>query len=60
MCWHCGRSIDVAVNEKAARYLYRADQPLTIVVEDWLLCSCGAYQNVRQLTEITVESLGNS
>jgi hypothetical protein len=31
-----------------------------IVVEDWLHCTCGAYQNVRRLTEITVEALGNS
>lgn len=59
-CWHCSRPIDFSADEQAARYIYRGDQPLTIVVEDWLHCTCGAYQNVRRLTEITVEALGNS
>ncbi len=59
VCWNCNRPIDFAADEKAARYLYRGDQPLTVVVEDWLRCTCGAYQNVRRLTMITVEELGN-
>ena len=26
-----------------------------MVIEDWIDCTCGAYQNVRRLNEITVE-----
>ena len=60
VCWHCARPIDFAVDAQAARYLYRGDQPLTVIVEDWMRCTCGAYQNIRRLTEITVEALGKS
>jgi sarcosine oxidase delta subunit len=60
VCWHCARPIDFAADAQAARYLYRGDQPLTVVVEDWMRCTCGAYQNIRRLTEITVEALGKS
>jgi len=60
VCWHCNRPLDVAADEQTARYLYRGDQPLTVVVEDWLHCPCGAYQNIRRLTEITIESVGKS
>ena len=55
-CWHCGRPIDAPPATQAARYLYRGDQPLTVVVEDWMRCTCGAYQNVRRLNEIRVEA----
>jgi hypothetical protein len=58
-CWHCGTSIDFS-GETAARYLYRGDQALTVVVEDWMRCACGAYQNARRLNEILVESFGNT
>ncbi len=59
-CWHCERPIVYANGVHAARYLYRGDQPFTAVVEDWIECECGAYQNIRRLNEITVETLGNS
>ena len=36
------------------RQIYRGDQPLTVVIEDWMECTCGAYQNVRRLNEISV------
>jgi hypothetical protein len=60
VCWHCSQPIDFAAGEPTARYLYRGDQPLTVVIEDWMHCACGAYQNVRRLNEISVEALGNS
>ena len=59
VCWHCAQPIDIGVDSKA-RYLYRGDQPLTVIVEDWMHCPCGAYQNIRRLTEITVETFGKS
>jgi hypothetical protein len=59
-CWHCGSPIDRSVGVHAARYIYRGDQPLTAIVEDWFECRCGAYQNLRCLSEITVESIGKS
>jgi hypothetical protein len=57
-CWHCGAEITNEAGTHAARYIYRGDQPLTAVVEDWVRCACGAYQNVRALNEIFVEELG--
>jgi hypothetical protein len=54
-CWHCGATVEVGKNNRAARYLYRGEQPTTVIVEDWIACSCGAYQNVRRLNEVTVE-----
>lgn len=59
-CWHCGQPIDFSAGDATARYLYRGDQPLTVVVEDWVHCTCGAYQNVRRLNEISVETFGNT
>jgi hypothetical protein len=59
-CWHCGAVIDRTAGVLAARYIYRGDQPLTAIVEDWMECTCGAYQNLRCLNEITVESVGKS
>jgi sarcosine oxidase delta subunit len=59
-CWHCGQPIDQAGGSRAGRYMYRGDQPLTAIIEDWIHCGCGAYQNVRRLTEITVEPVGNT
>jgi sarcosine oxidase delta subunit len=58
-CWRCTQPIDTTL-ESTARYLYRGDQPLTVVVEDWMHCPCGAYQNVRRLNEITVQTFGKS
>jgi sarcosine oxidase delta subunit len=58
-CWHCLKPIDTTA-DATARYLYRGDQPLTVVVEDWMHCPCGAYQNIRRLNEITVQSFGKS
>lgn len=52
-CWHCNTSLDPDAGEPTARYLYRGDQARTIVVEDWIRCTCGAYQNVRRLNEIS-------
>jgi len=60
VCWHCGRPVDFSPDAHAGRYIYRGDQPLTAVVEDWILCACGAYQNLRRLNEITVEPFGNT
>ncbi len=60
VCWHCSRTIDRGLAVHAARYLYRGDQPSTAVVEDWLECECGAYQNTRRIAEIHVEPLGKS
>ena len=59
-CWHCGQAIERSGTSIAGRYIYRADQAHTAIVEDWIECSCGAYQNVRRLNEITVESVGKS
>lgn len=58
VCWHCSQKLDPSAGDSTARYLYRGDQPHTVVVEDWLRCTCGAYQNVRRLNEISVETLG--
>ena len=57
VCWHCSRTIDREIAVHAARYIYRGDQPATAVIEDWLECECGAYQNVRRMSEITVETI---
>jgi hypothetical protein len=54
LCWHCGRGV---VGKRRARYLYRGDRPNSAIIEDWHQCACGAYQNVRRSTEITVQSL---
>lgn len=59
-CWHCSRPVAFSEEAQAARYLYRGDQPLTVLVEDWLRCECGAFQNLRRLNQIVVESLGKS
>jgi len=58
ICWHCSRTINRDLAVHAARYIYRGDQPTTAVIEDWLECECGAYQNVRRMTEILIEALG--
>jgi hypothetical protein len=58
VCWHCSRTIDKDVAVHAARYIYRGDQPFTAVIEDWIECACGAYQNIRSMSEIVVEALG--
>ncbi len=58
ICWHCTRVIDRRTAVHAARYLYRGDQPYIALIEDWLECECGAYQNVRRMSEITVEAIG--
>jgi len=57
-CWHCQRPIHEETGLHAARYLYRSEQPQLAVVEDWIHCECGAYQNVRHLSEITIETFG--
>ncbi|HTJ28177.1 MAG TPA: hypothetical protein VMA36_18610 [Candidatus Limnocylindria bacterium] len=54
-CWHCGSA--VGAGKPNARYLYRGDRPNVAIVEDWYRCGCGAFQNVRRATEITVRSL---
>jgi hypothetical protein len=59
VCWHCSAPVDHS-GVHAARYIYRGDQALTALVEDWIACSCGAYQNLRCVNEITVETLGKS
>jgi sarcosine oxidase delta subunit len=56
-CWHCGRAVE---GRRVVRYLYPSDRPRTAIVEDWYRCPCGAYQNVRRPTEITVETLDRS
>ncbi|MBV8645388.1 MAG: hypothetical protein JO225_15895 [Candidatus Eremiobacteraeota bacterium] len=56
-CWHCGRAV---AGRRMARYLYPGDRPRTAIVEDWHPCPCGAFQNVRRPTEITVLSLNRS
>lgn len=58
LCWNCGAAVAKDSGTHAARYIYRGDQALTAVVEDWIACACGAYQNVRCLNEITVEKMG--
>jgi hypothetical protein len=60
VCWHCSRTIDRDRSVHAARYIYRGDQPFTAIVEDWMECECGAYQNARHMSEIRVETLGKS
>ena len=57
VCWHCSRTIDRDAAVRAARYIYRGDQPSPVVIEDWLECECGAYQNVRRMSEISVEPI---
>lgn len=60
VCWHCGRTVDASAGLHAARYIYRGEQPATAIIEDWVECVCGAYQNLRRLNEITIEPLGKS
>jgi hypothetical protein len=43
---------------RVARYMYRGEQPSTVIVEDWITCACGAYQNVRRLHEMVVDGTG--
>jgi hypothetical protein len=59
-CWHCGQTLGLDDGLHAARYMYRGEQPFTAIVEDWIECACGAYQNLRSLNEIIVEPLGNT
>ena len=59
VCWHCGQAVDTEGETPAARYLYRGDAPTTVIVETWLLCACGAYQNARRVNEIRIEPLGS-
>ena len=56
-CWHCGRTVG---GRRVARYLYPGDRPRTAIVEDWHACACGAFQNVRRPTEISVSSLART
>jgi sarcosine oxidase delta subunit len=56
-CWHCGRSVS---GRRVARYLYPGDRPRTAIVEDWHACPCGAFQNVRRPTEISISSLART
>ena len=58
VCWHCAQTIDRDGAAVTVRYIYPGDQPFTAVIEDWMHCPCGAYQNVRRLSEIHVEALG--
>jgi hypothetical protein len=59
-CWHCSRPVEHNSGVHAARYIYRGEQPFTAVIEDWIECACGAYQNLRRISEITIEALGKS
>ena len=59
-CWHCGAPVDAAKGKQKARYIYRGEQPLTVLVEYWMHCTCGAYQNIRRINEITVDELGKN
>jgi hypothetical protein len=59
ICWHCSRKIERRGAILAARYLYPGEQPSTAVIEDWIECECGAYQNTRTMSEIRVEHFGN-
>lgn len=54
MCWNCGAPVHAGASE--ARYLYRGPRARTAIVEDWIACACGAYQNVRQVKEIVVSA----
>lgn len=54
VCWHCGTPVG---GSKVARYLYPGDRPRTAIIEDWHRCRCGAYQNVRRPSEISISSL---
>jgi hypothetical protein len=60
VCWHCGRVVERNAGVHAARYIYRGEQAATAIVEDWMQCECGAYQNLRRLNAITIEPLGRS
>ena len=53
-CWHCGH---IVAGRRVARYLYPGDRPSTAIVEDWHQCPCGAFQNVRRPTEITISTV---
>jgi sarcosine oxidase delta subunit len=53
VCWHCGRAV---TGRRVARYLYPGDRPKSAIVEDWHACACGAFQNLRRPTEISVSA----
>ncbi|GAC1422565.1 MAG: hypothetical protein NVSMB5_16130 [Candidatus Velthaea sp.] len=53
-CWHCGEALPGGAS--AARYLYQGPSAATAIVEDWMSCRCGAFQNVCQIKEISIES----
>jgi sarcosine oxidase delta subunit len=46
----------VVVGRRVARYLYPGDRPRTAIVEDWHSCACGAFQNLRRPTEISISA----
>jgi len=54
-CWNCGGDIAVRRANRFARYMYRGEQASTVIVEDWVTCPCGAYQNVRRVHEMVVQ-----
>jgi hypothetical protein len=56
-CWNCGAQVAVERGKRGARYLYRGEQPSTVIVEDWVPCACGAFQNIRHLNEVIIDAV---
>ena len=54
VCWHCSQTLVATHSE--ARYMYRHDGERAIF-EDWIACDCGAFQNIRRVHSITIETL---
>jgi hypothetical protein len=49
-CWHCGRAV---TGKAKATFLYPRKRH--VVVDRWLECECGAFQNVSHPHQISIE-----
>lgn len=49
-CWNCGKAV---VGPVEATFIYPRQQH--VLVDRWLRCDCGAYQNVSGPQQITIQ-----
>jgi len=50
LCWNCGKAV---AGPAEATFIYPRQRQ--VLVDRWLRCECGAYQNTSRRHEITIE-----
>jgi len=50
LCWNCGKAV---AGPAEATFIYPRQRH--VLVDRWLRCECGAYQNPSRRHEITIE-----